>query len=212
MRTANKMKKPIIVWHLNVLSWVGGTTDLTGRKDPYSHMYSDLIALPFPTLVSSLCLVYFFFPTYTEIAWESSFWCSVAVWEQIIYTVTQLLFKPEIPFSSHREIAFCVMAPIQVSRRRVKGRPSGSRMECRGARWKARDCPNFLACKKVIRFDSASPLVASQQKEKTFYLRKWVMSHETYIICTERKRRTAKVIVLLTMFHDNNTLESVDLG
>lgn len=38
------------------------------------------------------------------------------------------------------------------------------------------------------------------------------MSHETYIICTERKCKTTRVIVLLTMIHDNDTLESAGLG
>jgi len=38
------------------------------------------------------------------------------------------------------------------------------------------------------------------------------MSHETYIICTERKCKTTKVIVLLTMIHDNDTLESASVG
>lgn len=38
------------------------------------------------------------------------------------------------------------------------------------------------------------------------------MSHETYIICTERKCKTTRVIVLLTMIHDNDTSESAGLG
>lgn len=37
------------------------------------------------------------------------------------------------------------------------------------------------------------------------------MSHETYIICTERKCKTTKVIVFLTMIHDTDILESAGL-
>lgn len=47
------------------------------------------------------------------------------------------------------------------------GDPVGTGWQCRGARLKALDCPNFLTCKKVIHFDSVSPLVAFQQTEET---------------------------------------------
>lgn len=38
------------------------------------------------------------------------------------------------------------------------------------------------------------------------------MSHETYIICTERKCKITKVIVFLTMIRGTNILESEGLG